>query len=178
MNFFCRGNNICISFDETKTIEDVDKVLKIFTSSLGKKTLELNEVLNSAGKILYDSLQRKSKYLQAKVFNRYHSEMEMMRYLKNLERKDLSLTGSMIPLGSCTMKLNAATEMLSITLDEFTGLHPFSPSDQTQGYLEIIKDLEQWLASITGFKLFRFNKFWCAGRVFRLDGYKAILYSK
>ncbi len=152
MNFFCRGNNICISFDETKTIEDVDKVLKIFTSSLGKKTLELNEVLNSAGKILYDSLQRKSKYLQAKVFNRYHSEMEMMRYLKNLERKDLSLTGSMIPLGSCTMKLNAATEMLSITWDEFTGLHPFSPSDQTQGYLEIIKDLEQWLASITGFK--------------------------
>jgi glycine dehydrogenase len=97
-------------------------------------------------------LIRKSKFLEEKVFSRYHSETELMRYIKNLENKDLSLTGSMIPLGSCTMKLNAATEMVGISWEEFSSIHPFVPIDQVVGYMEIIRELEKQLSEITGFK--------------------------
>ncbi len=152
MNFYYDDLKICISLDETKTVKDVEKILKVFSVLPGKEKVKIADLKSIEGSVLPESLQRKSAYLQAKVFNRYHSEMEMMRYLKNLERKDLSLTGSMIPLGSCTMKLNAATEMLGITWDEFTSIHPFAPVEQTPGYAEIINDLETWLASITGFK--------------------------
>src|SRR5262249_13698506 len=94
---------------------------------------------------------RHSSFLTHKVFNSYHSETEMLRYIKRLESRDLSLTTSMIPLGSCTMKLNAAAEMLPITWPEFGKLHPFAPLKQARGYQTIFKQLEEWLGEITGF---------------------------
>src|SRR5207247_201754 len=96
-------------------------------------------------------LARTSSFLTHAVFNSHHSETEMMRYIRSLERKDVGLDTSMIPLGSCTMKLNAASEMLPITWPEFSWLHPYAPVDQTQGYMEIFRELESMLAAITGF---------------------------
>ena len=97
------------------------------------------------------ALRRTDKILDAPVFDKYHSETEMMRYIKRLERRDISLADSMIPLGSCTMKLNAAVEMMPLSLAEFTNIHPFAPASQTEGYLEMIRELEHDLAAITGF---------------------------
>ena len=94
---------------------------------------------------------RNSQFLAHKVFNSYHSETEMLRYIKRLESRDLSLTASMIPLGSCTMKLNAAAEMLPISWPEFAKIHPFAPLKQTRGYQIFFQNLEDWLAEITGF---------------------------
>ena len=96
-------------------------------------------------------MRRNTPFLQHPVFNKYHSETDMQRYIRLLEQKDLSLTHSMIPLGSCTMKLNAATEMMPITWPEFGKLHPFAPIEQAQGYHKIFKQLENWLAEMTGF---------------------------
>ena len=96
-------------------------------------------------------LRRTSKYLTHPVFNTHHSETEMMRYIRSLERKDVGLDTSMIPLGSCTMKLNAAAEMLPVTWPEFSRMHPFVPADQAQGYAEVFRDLEAALCEITGF---------------------------
>ena len=98
-----------------------------------------------------NDLARTSAYLTHLVFNTYHSETEMLRYIRRLESRDLSLAHSMIPLGSCTMKLNATSEMLPVTWPEFGRVHPFAPADQTQGYQKLFKDLETWLAEITGF---------------------------
>src|SRR5207248_4116376 len=97
------------------------------------------------------SFARTSKYLTEAVFNSYHSETEMLRYLKRLEIRDLSLTTSMIPLGSCTMKLNASVEMLPVTWPEFNRVHPFAPLRQTRGYRALFQELEEWLGEITGF---------------------------
>src|SRR5438045_943298 len=96
-------------------------------------------------------LQRTTKFLQQPVFNSYHSETELLRYINLLQSKDLSLAHSMIPLGSCTMKLNATSEMLPVTWLEFSSIHPFAPTDQTHGYSELFTQLEKWLAEITGF---------------------------
>ncbi|MER3494393.1 MAG: glycine dehydrogenase (aminomethyl-transferring) [Mastigocladus sp. ERB_26_2] len=132
-----------VSLDETTTIEDVQNLLEIF--ALG------DEFTLPTPPSSHLPLKRKSPYLTHPIFNRYHSETELLRYLHKLETKDLSLTTSMIPLGSCTMKLNATSEMLPVTWAEFGKIHPFAPKSQTQGYQILFQQLEEWLAEITGF---------------------------
>ncbi len=145
LNFrYFSGNFIGISVDETTTLKDIENILKAFGVSSIK-----NEVGSSLS--LTASLIRKSNYLTHPVFNTYHSEHEMLRYIKKLESKDLSMVHSMISLGSCTMKLNATTEMIPVTWPEMGHIHPFAPSNQTEGYTEIISNLENWLKEITGF---------------------------
>jgi len=111
----------------------------------------VEDLLEDAAEEYAVPLARTSPYLLHEVFNRHHSEHEMLRYLHRLQARDLSLTTSMIPLGSCTMKLNATSEMLPVTWREFAELHPFAPADQAQGYADLFTQLEAWLAEITGF---------------------------
>lgn len=145
LNFrYFSGNFVGISIDETTTLKDIENILKAFGVSSIK-----NEVGSSLS--LTASLIRKSNYLTHPVFNTYYSEHEMLRYIKKLESKDLSMVHSMISLGSCTMKLNATTEMIPVTWPEMGQIHPFAPSNQTEGYTEIISNLENWLKEITGF---------------------------
>ncbi|MBF1988432.1 aminomethyl-transferring glycine dehydrogenase [Fischerella thermalis] len=132
-----------VSLDETTTIEDVQNLLEIF--ALG------DEFTLPTPHTPHLPLKRTSSYLTHPIFNRYHSETELLRYLHKLETKDLSLTTSMIPLGSCTMKLNATSEMLPVTWAEFGKIHPFAPKSQTQGYQILFQQLQEWLAEITGF---------------------------
>ncbi len=151
INFrYIDSETIGISLSEVDTLEDVKLILKIFSEALNKK-YEENILDLDYYKELPENLKRKSSYLTHPVFNSCYSETEMMRYIKNLERKDLSLTTSMISLGSCTMKLNAATELFAISWDEFSNLHPFAPLNQAEGYLQIFKELEEDLKKITGF---------------------------
>lgn len=147
INFRYSENAISISIDETTTLEDVALILAIFDS---KKELSVANVKFEPK--ISENLLRKSSYLLHPVFNSYHCETELMRYIKSLENKDLSLTGSMIPLGSCTMKLNAATEMFGIGFTEFAGIHPFAPDEQTKGYAEMIESFNKDICEITGFK--------------------------
>lgn len=137
------GKYIGISLDETVTVKDVNKILKIFGGGAAVASM------NGAG--LPENLKRQSNYLLHPVFCIYHSETEMLRYMKKLESKDLSLNASMIPLGSCTMKLNATAEMIPVTWPEFGTLHPFIPVEQAEGYMEVFKGLEDQLKKITGF---------------------------
>ncbi|MEB3282449.1 MAG: aminomethyl-transferring glycine dehydrogenase [Lyngbya sp.] len=137
-----------ISLDETTTIEDLIDLWEIF-SDTDELPFRIDEL--SANSNLADSLKRTSEYLTHPAFNQYHSETELLRYIHRLESKDLSLTTSMIPLGSCTMKLNAAAEMLPVTWPEFGKIHPFAPKNQTVGYQILFQQLEHWLAEITGF---------------------------
>ena len=139
MNFreFDNGD-IGIAIDETSTDSDIAKIIKIFGVNFKSK---------SEYKL---SSSRNTQYLLHEVFNSYHSETEMMRYLKKLESKDLSLNTSMISLGSCTMKLNAAAEMMPISWPEFNTIHPFAPKDQTRGYYQLFESLSKWLVDITG----------------------------
>ncbi len=144
-------NSVGISLDETTTEADLIDIWRIFA---GKDELHFTAAkLNSNPSLLRQDnpLKRNSKYLTEAVFNKYHSETELLRYLHKLETKDLSLTTSMIPLGSCTMKLNATAEMIPVTWAEFGNIHPFAPIEQTQGYQALFRDLEDWLAEITGF---------------------------
>ncbi len=147
VNFRYTENTISISLDETTTLEDVALILAVFDT---KKDLSVANVKFEPK--IPDAMIRKSPYLTHPVFNKYHCETDMMRYIKSLENKDLSLTGSMIPLGSCTMKLNSATEMFGIGFAEFAGMHPFAPSDQTKGYEEMIESFNRDICEITGFK--------------------------
>ncbi|MGJ5672601.1 MAG: aminomethyl-transferring glycine dehydrogenase [Nostochopsis sp.] len=133
---------IGISLDETTTIEDVQNLLEIF--ALGNEF-----TFPTSNPDL--CLLRESAYLTHPIFNSYHSETELLRYLHKLETKDLSLTTSMIPLGSCTMKLNSTSEMIPVSWAEFAKIHPFAPQSQTQGYQILFQQLEEWLAEITGF---------------------------
>jgi len=146
INFkYFNDNHVGISLDETTTLQDVEKIVSIFTgnNSSGKPDApDLNWPL---------SLIRSSSFLTHPVFNSHHSEHEMLRYIKKLENKDLSMVHSMISLGSCTMKLNATTEMIPVTWPELGALHPFTPSNQTEGYQLMITNLENWLKEITGF---------------------------
>jgi len=140
-------STIGISLDETTTIEEVNTLLGLF----GVERVDPNALSDSSVLDYPAPHQRSSKYLTAAVFNQYHTEHEMLRYIKRLEAKDLSLCHSMISLGSCTMKLNATSEMFPVTWPEFGRLHPFAPEDQTRGYAKLFAQLEQWLAEITGF---------------------------
>ncbi|MFM6026758.1 MAG: aminotransferase class V-fold PLP-dependent enzyme, partial [Dolichospermum sp.] len=141
------NSNVGISLDETTTETDVIDLLQVFAGS----ETELNSLTNYPLPITNYPLHRESEYLTHPVFNRYHSETELLRYLHQLETKDLSLTTSMIPLGSCTMKLNATSEMIPVTWADFGKIHPFAPISQTRGYQILFQQLEAWLSEITGF---------------------------
>jgi glycine dehydrogenase len=143
-------SSVGVSFDETVTEEDLALLLHIFAAAAGKPAPALGTPVRADCE-LPESLARTSPYLSHPVFNRHHTEHEMLRYIRRLEAKDLSLCHSMIPLGSCTMKLNAASEMLPITWPEFARIHPFAPAEQTAGYRRLFADLQRWLAEITGF---------------------------
>ncbi len=149
-----RDGTIHVALDETVDLEDIKHIVAAFAAGTGKspnpRTLE-PENLRTAEPSNLRALERTTPFLTHPIFNTHHSETEMMRYIRNLERKDIGLDTSMIPLGSCTMKLNAASEMLPITWPEFSRLHPFAPADQTSGYRHIFRELEQMLAEISGF---------------------------
>ncbi len=150
LNFnYISNHEIGISLNETTTVGDVNEIVSAFAKAKELSTEKVEKLLEV--KAFPENLKRSSRFLQQDIFNRYHSETEMMRYMKKLERKDLSLNHSMIPLGSCTMKLNAATEMIPLSWPLFANIHPFAPSDQTGGYTEMIADLERDLSEITGF---------------------------
>ena len=146
INFAYENDVVKLSLDETITEDDLNLITSIFGEAVNKKG-----VVQDAEASIPSSLYRTSSILAHDVFNRYHSETEMMRYLKRLENKDFSLTHGMIPLGSCTMKLNAASELIPITWPEFANVHPFAPVSQTKGYQEIFKELDKDLSEITGF---------------------------
>ncbi|MGN6368435.1 MAG: aminomethyl-transferring glycine dehydrogenase [Phycisphaerae bacterium] len=151
VNFRYQGDKVIISLDETTTTDDVNKIVSILSDAAKSGGVELTEYGLDGGQFAWGKAQRTSKFLQHPVFNQYHAEHEMLRYIHRLQSKDLSLTTSMIPLGSCTMKLNATSEMIPVTWPEFANLHPFAPADQTAGYQELFKTLEEDLAEITGF---------------------------
>ncbi len=147
--FYPDSNTVCISINEVTTISDLNDIISIFAEASGKKTHSI-ESLNTDNHIP-KGLKRETDFLTLEVFNSHHSETELMRYIKKLERKDLSLNHSMISLGSCTMKLNAAAEMLPLSMYKWANIHPFVPSYQAKGYLELLKSLEDQLTEITGF---------------------------
>ncbi len=142
-----------LSTDETTTREDAINVFACFPSPGAKAPgiRDIDSLLASTNTSLPEPFARQSGYMTHGVFNTYHSETEMLRYIFKLQGRDLSLAYSMIPLGSCTMKLNATSEMIPVTWPEFSGLHPFAPADQAKGYHQMFTRLEQWLAEITGF---------------------------
>jgi glycine dehydrogenase len=143
-------NSIGISLDEWSNEDEIRRLLEIFMGH-ERLPIRIEEVSRTAIVKFSTNLARTSPYLTHEVFHRYHAEHEMLRYLHRLQAKDLSLVHSMIPLGSCTMKLNATVEMLPVTWPEFSRLHPFAPLEQSKGYQELFHQLETWLAEITGF---------------------------
>ncbi|MDQ3393626.1 MAG: glycine dehydrogenase, partial [Bacteroidota bacterium] len=151
-NFRYFDSYIGISLHEKSSIENVRVILEIFAQAISKENnFDLDSSCTSMQLEIPESISRKSKYLTHPVFNTHHSEHEMLRYIKRLENKDLSLVHSMISLGSCTMKLNATAEMAPLSWHEFNSIHPFAPVDQTQGYTTLFTHLEKWLSEITGF---------------------------
>ncbi len=142
---------IGISLDETKEPEDIQEILDLLADVKSGKVQDCFQLIDNTTDEVPKAFERNSDFLTHPVFNSYHSETQMLRYLKYLENKDLSLTHSMIPLGSCTMKLNATTEMEPVTWPEFNKIHPYAPDDQAQGYHEIIAELTEQLKAITGF---------------------------
>lgn len=150
---YFEGAAVGLSLDETTSLSDVQALLRIFeTISEGSlQGFDLDKKAENLSLNWPEELIRKSEYLTHPVFNSHHSEHEMLRYIKQLENKDLSLTHSMIALGSCTMKLNATTEMMPLTWPELGNMHPFSPLEQSKGYQQMFDQLCQWLAEITGF---------------------------
>ncbi|THF50461.1 aminomethyl-transferring glycine dehydrogenase [Flavobacterium supellecticarium] len=150
VNFYYSDNDtISISFNETTSLNDINQIVAIFAEVLGKETVTVT-TLDTAIHI-QEKLVRTSTFLQHDVFNSHHSETALMRYIKKLERKDLALNHSMISLGSCTMKLNAAAEMLPLSMANWNSIHPFAPVNQTTGYLTMLKKLEEQLNVVTGF---------------------------
>ncbi|MCG6932118.1 MAG: aminomethyl-transferring glycine dehydrogenase [Gallionella sp.] len=155
INFRYTADAITISVDQTTDAADINAIIAVFAQASGKPAAQVAEAQIFEQKPLVK--MRSSAILQHPVFNSYHSESEMMRYIKRLENKDLSLTHSMISLGSCTMKLNAASELIPITWPEFANLHPFVPLEQAAGYQEVIASLDQALSEITGFAKMSFQ---------------------
>ena len=146
--YYFESGEIGISIDETTLIEDIGVLLYIFGSAAGVEDfLQLQPTTHYSIPL---TLTRKTDFLTHEVFNSYHTETELMRYIKKLERRDISLAHSMISLGSCTMKLNAASEMLALNDPHFANIHPYAPADQTEGYNELIENLSDYLAAITG----------------------------
>src|SRR5450432_3730582 len=143
------GERLGISLDETTTRADVEAILNVFAG----RTVEFTaaDLEEAARESIPAALARRSAYLAHPVFNRHHSETEMLRYLRRLADKDVALDRSMIPLGSCTMKLNATSEMIPVTWREFAHMHPFAPANQTVGYREMIGSLERMLCAATGY---------------------------
>ncbi|MDG1328854.1 MAG: aminomethyl-transferring glycine dehydrogenase [Flavobacteriaceae bacterium] len=150
INFYYIDNQtISISLNETTSLKDLNAIIAVFNEATNKDSSSIESLLDSS--FIPAELERKTPFLTNDVFNSYHSETEMMRYIKKLERKDLSLNHSMIPLGSCTMKLNAASEMLPLSNPNWSSVHPFVPVEQAQGYQEMLTNLENQLTEITGF---------------------------
>jgi glycine dehydrogenase len=150
INLNYQGEKATISLDETTNFADVSLLVRIFSKVKAIATDSV-VVVDQVNTTIPTELQRTSAYLTHPVFNSHHSEHEMLRYIKSLETKDLSLCHSMIALGSCTMKLNATTEMIPVTWPEFGRIHPFAPSDQVLGYYTVFDELDKWLSEITGF---------------------------
>ena len=149
MNLRRVKTGLAVTLDETTQVTDVQDLIEAFSGTAFDT--DLTKLAGEIQTSLPEGLERKSAFLTHPVFNRYHAEHEMLRYIKTLEGRDLSLTHSMIPLGSCTMKLNASSEMLPLTLRGFSNLHPFAPQNQAKGYQAVAKDLSDWLIEITGF---------------------------
>ena len=148
--FYPDAETISISFNETTSVNDINQIISIFAEATGKDAFTVNQLANEV--MVPENLVRKSTFLQHEVFNNHHSESQLMRYIKKLERKDLSLNHSMISLGSCTMKLNAAAEMLPLSMANWNSIHPFAPIEQAEGYQIMLKKLEQQLNVVTGFQ--------------------------
>ncbi len=145
---FVDADHVGISFDQTTRRKEVQKLLSVFKSGVAP---DLDVIDAKVKPALPEALQRTSSYLTHPVFERYHSETEMLRYMRHLQAKDLALDQAMIPLGSCTMKLNATSEMIPVTWRHFSLLHPFAPLEQAQGYIQLFEELEEMLSEITGF---------------------------
>jgi glycine dehydrogenase len=149
MNFrYFNNGQVGLSIDETTNVEDINWILEVFAKAANRPVPQIRQIPEN---YTINEFQRKSDYLKQQVFRKYRSETEMARYIKKLEKKDISLVQSMIPLGSCTMKLNSATEMLPLSWIEFNGIHPFVPKNQAMGYHEMMEELRRDLAEITGF---------------------------
>jgi len=150
MNFYYPDTEtVSISVNETTTLKDLNKIIALFAEANHKETFKISEISTGSG--IPKSVARQTPFLENSVFNSYHSETELMRYIKKLERKDLALNHSMIALGSCTMKLNAAAEMLPLSNPMWGNMHPFVPVEQAAGYQAMLKKLEEQLTEITGF---------------------------
>lgn len=150
VNFLYIDNDtISIAINEATSLKDLNQIVAIFSEALNKKTITITTLLNETS--VPENIQRTSSFMENKVFNSYHSETELMRYIKKLERKDLALNHSMISLGSCTMKLNAATEMLPLSMTNWGNIHPFVPIEQAEGYQTVLQELAKDLSIITGF---------------------------
>ena len=147
--YYVDSETISISVNETTSLKDLNQIVRIFAEALGKPNVQIDQFVNEI--MVPKKLERTSTFLQHEVFNNHHSESQLMRYIKKLERKDLALNHSMISLGSCTMKLNAAAEMLPLSMANWNSIHPFAPIDQAEGYQIMLKKLEQQLNVITGF---------------------------
>jgi len=154
LNFFYEGK-VMLSMDETSTLDEINTLISVFAGAAGKKAEKVKEICDCI--CIGEKHRRKSDFLEQEAFNRYHSETDMMRYLKMLESRDISLAYSMIPLGSCTMKLNSATSLFSLSWPEFGNIHPFVPDDQAGGYYQIMDELGDALRKITGFEAISFQ---------------------
>ena len=157
--YFDDGKHLGISIDETTSENDIALITAILAKAAGKETFELKfePFEGSNPEYIPENLRRTTSFMEHPVFNTYHSETDMMRYLKKLENKDIALNRSMIPLGSCTMKLNAATTMMPVSWPEFTDIHPFVPAEQAKGYHHIIEEMEKILCDVTGFSAISFQ---------------------